>query len=673
MKTLKLSHRISLGFGALVTVALLLGGYAFWKMTSAASDARDLANEYVPEVAIANDVERSTLMMMFEIRGYGLNEDPAFLQRGRTQLADLKSHLAKAKDLAASAQRLEKLGPAAAKAETAAHVYEDLIAQTAARNAAIDAARHEMDAAGPAFLKTCTDFIHTQEEAFKADVATGDASKILERAHKITLVNDVIDAGNAIRILAWRAQAERKPERLAETKDHFATVARKLGELKPITRQAANLAQIAATEKSAEAYSAALGRLDDAWRQRDAIAVKRAEVANEVLALAQALAKVGIDQTSASSQTSSKSLSTTSRLLLIGLSIAAVLGAAIAIVITRSITKPITAVTTALSLGSEQTASAAGQVSSTSQSLAEGSSEQAASIEETSSSLQELSSMTQRNTVSAQKVNDLAKQARSAADVGVADMRQMSSAMDAIRASGDEIAKIIKTIDEIAFQTNILALNAAVEAARAGEAGMGFAVVADEVRSLAQRSAEASKETASKIAGSITKTQLGVDLSTKVAKALDEIAARAREVDELASEVSSASVQQTAGIEQISQAVGEMDKVTQSNAAGAEECASAAEELSAQAAELNGAVDQLKRMVNGNSASTAASSPVDSSAFARRTAAAPKAAVSPARTASSPSRPLKTAKVVHRLPAVPAGQNGAAEDAPEAVNGEFFR
>ena len=270
------------------------------------------------------------------------------------------------------------------------------------------------------------------------------------------------------------------------------------------------------------------------------------------------------------------------------------------LIITRSITKPILGVAETLSAGAQQTTSAASQVSSASQSLAEGSSEQAASLEETSSSLEELASMTKRNTDSAVKVNDLAKQARAAADTGVNDMQAMSSAMDAIKTSSDDIAKIIKTIDEIAFQTNILALNAAVEAARAGEAGMGFAVVSDEVRALAQRSAQASKETAAKIEGAITKTGQGVQISAKVAQSLNEIATKARQVDELAAEVANASREQSQGIEQINIAVGQMDKVTQSNAAGAEESASAAEELNAQAECLKEAVGELLAMVHGD-------------------------------------------------------------------------
>lgn len=207
--------------------------------------------------------------------------------------------------------------------------------------------------------------------------------------------------------------------------------------------------------------------------------------------------------------------------------------------------------------------------------------------------------MVRRNAENAQKANELAGQARSAADKGTADMQAMSSAMTAIKDSSDDIAKIIKTIDEIAFQTNILALNAAVEAARAGEAGMGFAVVADEVRNLAQRSAQAAKETASKIEGAITKTGQGVELTGRVAEALKDIVVKARQVDELAAEVATASKEQTQGITQINSAVGQMDKVTQSNAANAEESAAAAEELNAQAATMKQSVLELVKLVGG--------------------------------------------------------------------------
>lgn len=252
----------------------------------------------------------------------------------------------------------------------------------------------------------------------------------------------------------------------------------------------------------------------------------------------------------------------------------------------------------------EELTSASQQVAVASQSLAEGASQQAASLEETSSSLEEMSSMSKRNSENTTKTNELASQARQAADEAVTDMNDMNRAMDVIKNSSTDIAKIVKTIDEIAFQTNILALNAAVEAARAGESGLGFAVVADEVRNLAQRSAQAARETAEKIEGAITRTEQGVRLSAKVATCLERIVAKVREVDTLFAESAGAAQEQSQGIDQINSAVMQMDKVTQSTAANAEESASAAEELNSQMKTLRQSMADLSALLIGNYSKT---------------------------------------------------------------------
>ncbi|HLP02228.1 MAG TPA: methyl-accepting chemotaxis protein [Opitutaceae bacterium] len=315
----------------------------------------------------------------------------------------------------------------------------------------------------------------------------------------------------------------------------------------------------------------------------------------------------------------------------LGLGVALLLGIGLAYVISRGIGTVLKRISATLGEGAAQVVSAAAQVSSSSQSLAHGASEQAASLEETSASIEEMASMTNRNAENAQKANDLAKLARAGAERGSTDMQAMSTAMAAIKASGADIAKIIKTIDEIAFQTNILALNAAVEAARAGEAGAGFAVVAEEVRGLAQRSAQAAKETSSQIEAAINNTNQGVQISDKVAGALSEIVTQARQVDELAAEVAGASKEQSQGISQVSTAVEQMDKVTQSSAANAEETASAAEELNAQAEAMSQAVSELLALVGGvaRTASSVSRSDRPSAARAKPTPAT-HAAMKPA-------------------------------------------
>ena len=243
---------------------------------------------------------------------------------------------------------------------------------------------------------------------------------------------------------------------------------------------------------------------------------------------------------------------------------------------------------------SAQVNSAGEQISTGAQALAQGASEQASSLEEISASLEELTAMTNQNADNAQQGNSLSEEAKVFTDKGITAMSKMSEAINLIKESAEQTAKIVKTIDEIAFQTNLLALNAAVEAARAGDAGKGFAVVAEEVRSLAARSAEAARNTAELIEQSGKNAEGGVRISEDVASALDEIQGQTAKVAELMAEISAASKEQASGISQINDGVTQLDSVTQKNAAGSEESAAAAEELTAQAQGLASMIATFK-------------------------------------------------------------------------------
>ena len=288
--------------------------------------------------------------------------------------------------------------------------------------------------------------------------------------------------------------------------------------------------------------------------------------------------------------------------LLIGLLVALAILTAVYLV-ARSIRQSIVNAVKDLSEASTSLSTASNQVAGSSQALAEGSSEQAASLEETSSTLEEMASMTRQNSENAKQADLLAKEARDGSDKGRDAMGRMLAAIDAIKGSSDETAKIIKTIDEIAFQTNLLALNAAVEAARAGDAGKGFAVVAEEVRNLAQRSAEAAKTTSALIESSQEKSDAGVKIATEVETLLQEVNDSIEKVGNILNEVAAASDEQAQGVEQVNGAVGQMDQVTQQTAANAEETASASQELSSQARILDTIVQQLASLsgfVNSN-------------------------------------------------------------------------
>ncbi len=291
---------------------------------------------------------------------------------------------------------------------------------------------------------------------------------------------------------------------------------------------------------------------------------------------------------------------TVTLVLFIALSVGAVISILLAIFIIRSITRPIKAVIAGLQSSAEDVTSASGQMSIASQSLAEGSSEQAATIEETSSSLEEMASMTKQNANSAGQADSLMQDANQVVKTANDSMTKLIDSMAEISRASEETSKIIKTIDEIAFQTNLLALNAAVEAARAGEAGAGFAVVADEVRNLAMRAADAAKDTAGLIEGTVKKVNQGGTLVADTNAAFGKVAESASKVGELVGEIAAASNEQAQGIEQLNQAVVEMDKVVQQNAASAEESASSSAEMSDQAKNMKRYVADLVGIVGGS-------------------------------------------------------------------------
>jgi methyl-accepting chemotaxis protein len=279
------------------------------------------------------------------------------------------------------------------------------------------------------------------------------------------------------------------------------------------------------------------------------------------------------------------------------LGFAILVGVLLATGVIRSLSRTLIGIADELETGAGRTAEASGQLAAISSTVAAGCADQGSSVAETSAALEQMTAMIRCTAENAAQAKACANQARTAAEAGAGTMAEMNSAMQSIGTASAEVAKIVKQIDEIAFQTNILALNAAVEAARAGEAGAGFAVVADEVRSLAQRSAAAARETAERIEAAIESSRQGAASCSRVGTSLAEIADRVMAADKLVAEIATAAQEQAQGIRQIGTAMTQLDQVTQENAARADAGAAAAGDLSSQAATVRANLERLRALV----------------------------------------------------------------------------
>ena len=268
-----------------------------------------------------------------------------------------------------------------------------------------------------------------------------------------------------------------------------------------------------------------------------------------------------------------------------------------AILLGNMISRPIFEAVRSITEANKQVVSASTEISDSATSLAEGASNQASSVEEVSATIEESTAINTQNSENSNEANILAKSTKESAEDGYEKGNELLSAMTEINSSSERISKIIKTIDEIASQTKLLALNAAVEAARAGEHGLGFAVVADEVKSLAQRSADAATETANIIEESIKQVNNGSEIASKTSEAFGDILERIKKTSDLIGEISISAKEQSDGMTQIASAMGQIDQVTQQNAATSEEAAAAAEELNAQAVSMKDTVDSVGQMV----------------------------------------------------------------------------
>jgi methyl-accepting chemotaxis protein len=596
-----LRFKIASGYAFILILAMVLGGLALWSMKQVDGLSMKLSMEYIPQVGVANNVERYSLDTMYHLRGYALSLDKQYLDAGRKGLGELKKYLDEAKRLASRYDDLAQMKEALVAAEGNLSEFERLVNETVDKNDSIDNVRKEMDLTAGKFMETAMDLNTSQNKLLSDEIqASATPEKLVERHARIKSIEDVIVYGNWIRTASFKFQALRDTRFINRALQNFKELEKMLEAMKTQSTLEQDRKDVLKLITQVGPYRKTVEDLLANWYALDEISKKREAAGDQLLQIAAGMAKVGMEHVNQVATTTTSSLSSASLVMSTGQGIVLVLGILLAVVIIRSITKPINQVVGGLTESAQRVTSASAEVSSSSEELAEGASEQAASIEETSSSLEEMSSMTKQNANNAEQANFLMRTTRETVSRASGSMEKLTVSMTEISKASEDTSKIIKTIDEIAFQTNLLALNAAVEAARAGEAGAGFAVVADEVRNLAMRAAEAARSTSDLIEGTVKKVKEGSDLLGLTDGEFREVAVSVDKSAELVGEIAAASYEQSQGIEQINKAVVNMDTIVQRNASNAEESASASREMNAQAEQMKGFVGALTFLVDGD-------------------------------------------------------------------------
>jgi methyl-accepting chemotaxis protein len=599
---MKLGTKIILGFIGVCVIFVLITSYVAISLFRVQSNTHDLRDLVMPGNDIAAALQLSIALESLSVVEYSYSFNEAVWKTATEGTAEVQKNLDQLRDMIGKG--LAKNEPTArdqaTQVEKVHNDYLNVAFELPKIGNDIITNRAAVVKAYTSFTEELTTFRQLEENRLDSAMDQNTAPEELHRLYnRVHTAIDLESLASSFYINMLRGLYYQDPSYFEKALTTLNDVLTKVKDLTNDTTSQPSKDQLNEINKAGLVCVTSVTNLKDAFSRMLDNTPKRVQLRLDLLKTNVQMGESFTSLTNAFAANTLGSITTGIMSLIIGVIVAIVISLLLAIFITRGITVPVNSVIGTLSEGASEVDSAAGDLSSASNTLAEGATENAASLEETSAALEELSSMTKRNSDNAIEANSLMAQTTDAVSKAEASMENVIQAMDQIATSGNEIGKIIKTIDEIAFQTNLLALNAAVEAARAGEAGAGFAVVADEVRNLAIRSADAAKNTADLIAATISNINSGSEMVHSTSENFHNVAINSSKVAQLVSEVAEASKEQSQGINQISTAMSQMDKVTQSNAASAEESASAAGQLTIQAEHLMHAVDDMSFIVYG--------------------------------------------------------------------------
>ncbi len=603
---MKLSRKLYLGFAVVIALALVQGVISVISMQRLSQRVIYLDKEYTPELIIAGDIRYEIAMAGYHMRAYITSLNQRDYENGVSRLNTLRTLFANLRELNANQTQLVKLNDYVAQLDSNITIYIDICAQIDGLAKQVVAARTAGDTAYAGVVEAVQAIqagldadLERETAAFNENPSSETASQVMRRNQRILAVAEIENqAAEYIRRL-WMATAQSNADevvRVADALDGLAGLAQTFRtntseekEIRPAQSLVDNVAKMAGGVRTLTQLAANISTLG----------AERLVAFNNVLSLASNMVEDGEADIEAAVATSVTQVDHAIYIISASMLLVSLLGIFASIWIVRSISRAIEQAADQLERTSASLGTQVNLVAGASDELAGMATEQAASLEQTSSALEQVTSMSRQNADNVQRTNEETSQVVRQIEDGAVAVSDMGKAMSEIDDSAEKIGQIIRTIEEIAFQTNLLALNAAVEAARAGEAGKGFAVVADEVRNLAQRSAQAAQETTSLITSTVERVRRGGEISTRLGNLFKQIEGSAHNVGALVDEITTAINEQSQGVDQISTAISQIDSATQQNAENAERVRLSAQDIEAESHAINDATINLYRVVHG--------------------------------------------------------------------------
>lgn len=584
--------------GAAIT--LIIGMIAVYAMNIINNNSEELVEISLEELSIATTLEAEINEIGIQILNYGQTFDEQYWENASSRFVNIDEQVERARVLS-ERHSLGELDRRINDIESASADYQQSSTLYFEETRNLVRYRAEADQSNQDFRESMYDYLDLARSNLNSQISAGQSNANINRTReRIQEVDQLIlEVNDGMRQL-WRAESLNDVEVLEDIANGFAEIRNDLGALVDSAQDPERQMFLSIALATLNDNVSNVRSMIDSRQNVNEFEDSRMDAFAQITEHAGALANVAEEASLARGQEMMAVVSYFLWVMSVGVLLAIAGGVIFGLIMTRGINNALNNVINRLSAGSDQVSASSVQLSGTSQELAESSSEQAASLQQTTSSLEEIAAQTKHSAENASEAERAMKETEPRVASGVEAMERMNSAMEEIKNSSLETSKIIKTIDDIAFQTNLLALNAAVEAARAGEAGKGFAVVAEEVRNLAQRSAEAARNTSELIESSQVTSDRGASVAQEVSKNLKKIEESVKDVSTLVVEISAAAKEQRTGIEEMTTVMHEMDKTVQGNASNSEESASAAEELSSQALEMNKIVASLQQLVGGS-------------------------------------------------------------------------